>query len=151
MMGWAKKVSEQELAQKGEIPTDFGETLSWKYLCFVREHPIDWKVPTEILYAEHDHFDLAANGHPLCRDPQRTPDHTGRRRALVPHRKPACLFGPLDAAGTGVRPIKAVCQSPRKRLHFLPVFRLHNQNSHAFSFYAKRKNCCFIVIFCQKN
>ena len=27
MMGWAK-VSEQELAQKGEIPTDFGETLS---------------------------------------------------------------------------------------------------------------------------
>jgi len=55
MMGWAK-VSEQELAQKGEIPTDFGETLSWKYLCFVREHPIDWKVPTEILYAEHDHL-----------------------------------------------------------------------------------------------
>ena len=55
MMGWAK-VSEQELAQKGAIPTDFGETLSWKYLCFVREHPIDWKVPTEILYAEHDHL-----------------------------------------------------------------------------------------------
>ena len=38
------------------LPTDFGETLSWKYLCFVREHPIDWKVPTEILYAEHDHL-----------------------------------------------------------------------------------------------
>lgn len=55
MMGWAK-VSEQELAQKGEILTDFGETLSWEYLCFVREHPIDWRVPTEILYAEHDHL-----------------------------------------------------------------------------------------------
>lgn len=55
MMSWAK-VSEQELAQKGEIPTDFGETLSWKYLCFVREHPIDWKTPTEILYAEQDHL-----------------------------------------------------------------------------------------------
>ena len=54
--GLGKGVRAGELAQKGEIPTDFGETLSWKYLCFVREHPIDWKVPTEILYAEHDHL-----------------------------------------------------------------------------------------------
>lgn len=29
-----------ELCEKREIPTDFGETLSWKYLCFVRENPI---------------------------------------------------------------------------------------------------------------
>lgn len=55
MMGWAG-VSEEELRQRGEIPTDFGETLSWKYLCFVRDHPIAWNVPTEILYAGGDHL-----------------------------------------------------------------------------------------------
>jgi len=53
MMGWAN-VSEEELRGKGEIPTDFGETLSWEYLCFVRENPITWNVPTEILYAGND-------------------------------------------------------------------------------------------------
>ena len=50
MMGWAG-VSEQALREQGEIPTDFGEKLSWAYLCYVREHPIAWQVPTEILYA----------------------------------------------------------------------------------------------------
>ena len=50
MMSWAG-VSEQALREQGEIPTNFGETLSWKYLCYVREHPIAWQVPTEILYA----------------------------------------------------------------------------------------------------
>lgn len=53
MMRWAK-VSEKELREKKEILTDSGETLSWEYLCFVREHPIRWNVPTEILYAEND-------------------------------------------------------------------------------------------------
>ena len=53
MMQWAK-VTEQELAEKHEIPTAFGETLSWRYLCYVREHPIVWNVPTCILYGEHD-------------------------------------------------------------------------------------------------
>ena len=53
MMRWAN-VSEKELREKGEIPTDLGETLSWKYLCFVRENPITWNVPTEILFAEND-------------------------------------------------------------------------------------------------
>ena len=33
MMQWAG-VREQELAKKQEIPTAFGETLSWKYLTF---------------------------------------------------------------------------------------------------------------------
>ena len=50
MMAWAG-VSEQALCERGEVPTDFGETLSWAYLCYVREHPIAWQVPTEILYA----------------------------------------------------------------------------------------------------
>ncbi len=49
-------VSEKDLCGRGEIPTDFGETLSWKYLCFVRENPITWNVPTEILYAGHDNL-----------------------------------------------------------------------------------------------
>ena len=55
MMGWAG-VSEQALREQGEIPTDFGEKLSWAYLCYVREHPITWQVHTEILYAGGDHL-----------------------------------------------------------------------------------------------
>ena len=55
MMGWAG-VSEAELREKGEIPTSFGETLSWRYLCYVRERPIAWDAPTEILYAGQDHL-----------------------------------------------------------------------------------------------
>lgn len=55
MMMWAN-VSEQQLKQQGEIPTSFGETLSWDYLCFVRENPIKWTAPTEILYAENDNL-----------------------------------------------------------------------------------------------
>ena len=53
MMLWAG-VSEQALAEKQEIPTKFGETLSWKYLTYVREHPISWHIPTRILYGAHD-------------------------------------------------------------------------------------------------
>ena len=47
---------ERELAEKEEIPTDFGETLSWAYLCYVRTHPIDWRVPTRILYGTQDNL-----------------------------------------------------------------------------------------------
>ena len=53
MMTWAG-VTEEELKQKGEIPTQFGETLSWDYLCWAREHPVHWRAPTEILYAGGD-------------------------------------------------------------------------------------------------
>lgn len=53
MMGWAD-VTENELREKGEIPTGFGETLSWEYLSYVRENPVDWQVRTEILYAGGD-------------------------------------------------------------------------------------------------
>ncbi len=55
MMSWVN-VSEKDLCEKGEIPTDFGETLSWKYLCFVRENPITWNIPTEVLYAGNDNL-----------------------------------------------------------------------------------------------
>ena len=55
MMMWAN-VTEQELKQKLEIPTEFGETLSWSYLTYVREHPLSWSIPTRILYGEHDNL-----------------------------------------------------------------------------------------------
>ena len=57
MMGWAN-VTEEELREKKEIPTPFGETLSWAYLTYVREHPVRWEIPTHILYGSAD--DLTA-------------------------------------------------------------------------------------------
>ena len=53
MMVWAN-VTEEELHSKGVIPTSFGEDLSWVSLCYVREHPVWWNVPTEILYGSAD-------------------------------------------------------------------------------------------------
>ena len=44
--------SEEELRDKGELSTKFGEKLSRKHLCYVREHPAFWTVPTHILYGE---------------------------------------------------------------------------------------------------
>lgn len=55
MMGWAG-VTEEELRRRKEIPTEFGETLSWEYLCYVRERSLAWKVPTSILYGAKDHL-----------------------------------------------------------------------------------------------
>ena len=55
MMLWAS-VTEDELQSKKEIPTAFGETLSWEYLCYVRKHPIKWSIPTCILYGGKDHL-----------------------------------------------------------------------------------------------
>lgn len=56
MMRWAG-VGEQRLRREGEIATDFGETLSWRYLAYAREHPVaQWDVPTEILYAGGDNL-----------------------------------------------------------------------------------------------
>ena len=53
MLGWAG-VTEEELAARGTIPTAFGETLSWDYLCWVRAHPVVWTAPTWILYGGRD-------------------------------------------------------------------------------------------------
>lgn len=53
MMGWAN-VTEEELREKKEIETAFGETLSWDYLSYVREHPIKWEAQTDILYGSLD-------------------------------------------------------------------------------------------------
>jgi len=55
MMGWGN-ISEAELMEKKQIVTSFGEELSWDYLCYVRENPIKWKVPTYIIYGAKDHL-----------------------------------------------------------------------------------------------
>ena len=55
MMMWSN-VTEDALQRKKEIPTAFGETLSWEYLCYVREHPVKWSIPTCILYGGKDHL-----------------------------------------------------------------------------------------------
>lgn len=55
MMIWSN-VTEEKLCSEKEISTDFGETLSWEYLCYVRKHPIKWNIPTCILYGENDNL-----------------------------------------------------------------------------------------------
>lgn len=55
MLIWAGK-TEQDLAQALEIETDFDETLSWEYLCYARENPIAWDIPTFILYGDRDNL-----------------------------------------------------------------------------------------------
>ena len=47
-------VTEAQLQAAGKIPTSFGETLSWPYLCWVREYPLQWHTPTQVLYGDKD-------------------------------------------------------------------------------------------------
>ena len=65
-------VTESELQRRGSIPASCGEMLSWRYLCYAREHPLRWHAPTQILYGEHDvltapdtssHFAMRAGAH----------------------------------------------------------------------------------------
>ena len=49
-------VSEDELREKGEIETSFGQTLSWEYLCYIKNNPIIWTVPTHVLYGSKDNL-----------------------------------------------------------------------------------------------
>ena len=55
MMMWLN-VTEDELQRKKEMSTEFGDTLSWEYLCYVRKHPIKWGIPTCILYGGKDNL-----------------------------------------------------------------------------------------------
>src|SRR5699024_6008651 len=56
MMGWAG-VTERQLQEQGTIATAFGQTLSWNYLCWVREHPVhQWTCPVRILYGSEDNL-----------------------------------------------------------------------------------------------
>lgn len=50
-------VSEDQLREQGEITTSSSQTLSWKYLCWVREHPVhDWSCHISILYGSGDNM-----------------------------------------------------------------------------------------------
>lgn len=49
-------ISEKELFEKGIIETEYGETLSWEYLLWIRQNPVTWTIPTCILYGEKDNL-----------------------------------------------------------------------------------------------
>lgn len=49
-------VTEKELKKQQEIETDFGKTLSGDCLTFVRNNPIVWDIPINILYVENDNM-----------------------------------------------------------------------------------------------
>ena len=53
-MMFLENITEEELYKKKEIKTSFGEILSWDYLTFARKNPIEWNIPTYILYGEND-------------------------------------------------------------------------------------------------
>lgn len=55
-MMFLENITEEELYKKKEIKSSFGETLSWDYLTFVRKNPIEWNIPTYILYGEKDNM-----------------------------------------------------------------------------------------------
>lgn len=55
MMMWVS-VSEDDLEKEHYIETNFGETLSWEYLCYVRNNPVKWNKETYILYGENDNL-----------------------------------------------------------------------------------------------
>ena len=56
MMTWAG-VTEERLEREREIPTGFGQTLSWDYLKYVRQHPVHaLSAHTNILYGDQDNL-----------------------------------------------------------------------------------------------
>lgn len=50
-------ITEMQLEREQIIPLNYGETLSWDYLQYVRQNPIiAWDSPTYMLFGEHDHL-----------------------------------------------------------------------------------------------
>ena len=48
-------VTEEQLCQRGKIMGPLGQSMSWEYLCWVREHPIRrWNCPIRILWGPED-------------------------------------------------------------------------------------------------
>lgn len=48
------QITERELLEETEIKTPYGDTISWEYLNYVRNHPVKWNIPTHILYGGKD-------------------------------------------------------------------------------------------------
>lgn len=56
MMLWSN-TTEEELEEKREIKTDFGQTLYWEYYKYVKDNPItNWNKKTYILYGNKDNM-----------------------------------------------------------------------------------------------
>lgn len=56
MMLWSN-TTENELREKQEVKTDFGQTLYWDYYLYVKENPItNWNKKTYILYGNKDNM-----------------------------------------------------------------------------------------------
>lgn len=56
MMKWSN-ISEEDLKEKGEYKTSFGEILSWDYYEYARNNLVSkWDSPTFILYGENDNL-----------------------------------------------------------------------------------------------
>lgn len=97
MMDWAG-VTRRELERRGEIPTEFGETLSWEYLNWVQANPVAWRVPTAILSGERDYPHLPPDAQRFPRE-NRGPAYGGEEwGTLVPHPGADGEIGPV---GTG--------------------------------------------------
>ena len=84
MMEWAD-VTENELQEKKEIQTDFGETLSWDYLCYVRENPVAWTIPTLHFIWRERLFDFQRNDIKICKTNECGTYCYEKWRALVPY------------------------------------------------------------------
>lgn len=54
MMRWFD-VSEEKLEEQGEIATPV-KTLYWDYYQYVLQHPVEWHIPTALLYGEKDNL-----------------------------------------------------------------------------------------------
>lgn len=55
-MQWAG-VTREELEIRKTIPTSFGQTLSWDYFVYAKEHPIPkWNTDTRVLYGSKDNL-----------------------------------------------------------------------------------------------
>ncbi|MGN0707970.1 MAG: alpha/beta hydrolase [Faecalibacterium sp.] len=67
MMDWAG-ITEVQLEQTGKIPTAFGETLSWAYLCWARKNPLYWQKKTAVLYTDGDDLTGRAVIDRFCRE-----------------------------------------------------------------------------------
>ena len=67
MMRWAD-ITEEKLREKQLITTGFGETLSWEYLCYVRNHLVNWSVPICILYGDKDNLTSQETIHKFAND-----------------------------------------------------------------------------------
>ena len=124
MMQYAH-VTEEQLHRAGEIPTDLGETLSWPYLCWVREHPLHWHGRTQVLYGDRDALTSRTM---IERFRQESGAHLGGRGTLVPH--PSADGGPSNVGRS--KPLILVLCNWAEGLEWPPLRSGHFQRKYYF-------------------